>query len=344
MDTTTAISAAPAVDALNRQADRPITAADYHTLGRRQAEFWASQAEAARKSGTDKVSLGFKDLVDLVNPLQHIPIVRNIYQAATGDDTMKPAIKFMGDTLFGGPLAAVSSGVDAVVKQASGKDMMETVVAWFSGDDSAKDTAVAANSAAGAATIAVNPAANAANSNNQVAANTAAQPAATVLAQPAVAIPKFGLASTGPSPAAIAATGAPQQVTATPQSAFFAGLQRNNAKGTQMPIPPGQSQYLAKSYGTATGNSASQQMASMTSAALKLPTKGAGIADSTLPTAGSIIPASAVAGVNLTSSGVIDTPSNPQSDFAQKMMVALDRYQAAKKSGDGDAPAASSGM
>jgi len=325
MDTTTAIGAfAPTPNAAvsgtpNRQADKPITAVDYHTLGRRQAEFWASQAEAARKSGTDKVSLGFKDLVDLINPFQHIPLIRNIYQAATGDDTMKPAIKFMGDTLFGGPLAAVSSGVDAVIKQASGKDMMETVVGWFSHDD--HTTAVAANAADTLpGTIQT--------ASNTTAANNPAVSAVTT-ASPLAVLPKYGLASTGPSPAVATPANVQSAAATIPSSAFFAGLQKNNASGTKMPPPPAQSAY----FNPKGINPGAQQFASATSAALKMPDKGMGIADSTMPSAASVIPASTTAGINLTSNGMMDAPNNPQSDFAQKMMAAMDRYQAAKRAG-----------
>jgi len=328
MDTTTAIGAS-ATAPNTVVSGKPITAADYHTLGRRQAEFWASQAEAARKSGTDKVSLGFKDLIDLINPLQHIPLIRNIYQAATGDDTMKPAIKFMGDTLFGGPLAAVSSGVDAVIKQASGKDMLETVASWFSGDD--KTTAVAANDAATPNAIQTVSATAPANGNQTVSV----EPTAAVFS-------KFGLASTGPLP--IANKQSTPAAVQTPSSNFFAGLQKNNASGMKMPTPAAQPGYLNTKGGF---NPGAQQFANVASSALKMPDKGMGIADSTMPSGASIIPASTTANVNLTSNGMVDIPNNPQSDFAQKMMAAMDRYQTAKRIGSDavpSAPAVSTGM
>jgi len=318
MDITTTIGSS-STSTPNTASGTPITAASYSTLSRYQREFWASQAEAARKSGTDKVSLGFKDLVDLINPLQHIPLIRNIYQAVTGDDTMKPAIKFMGDTLFGGPLAAVSSGVDAVIKQASGKDMMETVVGWFSHDN--HTTAVAAN------------AADTLSGTIQTAdTETVANPivsAVTTASQLAV-LPKYGLASTGPSPAVATPANAQPTAATIPSSTFFAGLQKNNASGTKMPPPPAQLAY----FNPKGINPGAQQFASATSAALKMPDKGMGIADSTMPSAASVIPASTTAGINLTSNGMMDTPNNPQSDFAQKMMAAMDRYQAAKRAGN----------
>lgn len=47
----------------------------------------------------------FEQLVDIINPLQHIPILSNIYRNLTGDQ-MSGAANILGSGLFGGPLAA----------------------------------------------------------------------------------------------------------------------------------------------------------------------------------------------------------------------------------------------
>ncbi len=51
---------------------------------------------------------GFLDFLDIVNPLQHIPIVSTIYQHLAGD-TIKPAANVLGAALFGGPVGAAGS-------------------------------------------------------------------------------------------------------------------------------------------------------------------------------------------------------------------------------------------
>ncbi len=58
----------------------------------------------------DKVnsSFGLSDIIDMVNPLQHIPVVSNLYQSATGD-TIGAIAKIVGGALFGGPIGAVAS-------------------------------------------------------------------------------------------------------------------------------------------------------------------------------------------------------------------------------------------
>src|SRR3546814_5593745 len=52
--------------------------------------------------------LTFSDLLDLVNPLQHIPGVAQVYRAVTGD-AIKPAVKIVGGALFGGPIGVIAS-------------------------------------------------------------------------------------------------------------------------------------------------------------------------------------------------------------------------------------------
>lgn len=57
----------------------------------------------------------FKDVLDLVNPLQHIPVVGNLYRKLTGE-VIAPAIRLAGGALFGGPLGAALSAVGLMVE------------------------------------------------------------------------------------------------------------------------------------------------------------------------------------------------------------------------------------
>ena len=45
----------------------------------------------------------FADFVDVINPLQHIPLVSQAYRAITGDE-ISPGSRLAGATLFGGPV------------------------------------------------------------------------------------------------------------------------------------------------------------------------------------------------------------------------------------------------
>jgi len=76
---------------------------------------------------------GFKDLLDIVNPLQHIPIIGSIYRWATGDEPSDGA-RIIGDGLYGGPIGLAASAVLTVVTEDSdGHDLGEQVLAGLFG-------------------------------------------------------------------------------------------------------------------------------------------------------------------------------------------------------------------
>lgn len=86
----------------------------------------------------------FADLLDVVNPLQHIPIIGTLYRHITGD-ALSPAARLAGGTLFGGAIGAALAGANIVVEDATGKDIGDQVLALFSGgSESVPATAVAA--------------------------------------------------------------------------------------------------------------------------------------------------------------------------------------------------------
>lgn len=122
-----------------------------------------------------KDGFSFGDFLDIINPLQHIPIVSTIYRAITGD-TIKPGARIAGDTLFGGPIGLVGGVIDAMVQESTGKDIGEQALAMVGIDvgpdkPDAPATAVAAAPAPTQDTGGVSPAAQAAA--QQVAARQA---------------------------------------------------------------------------------------------------------------------------------------------------------------------------
>ncbi|AWK86063.1 hypothetical protein [Azospirillum thermophilum] len=74
-----------------------------------------------------KGDMSFWDFLDVINPLQHLPIIGTIYREITGD-TIQPAARVMGGILFGGPLGAAGAVVNAMVEQAEGKDIGDQVM------------------------------------------------------------------------------------------------------------------------------------------------------------------------------------------------------------------------
>jgi len=85
-------------------------------------------ADSTGKAQPDAQPFGFGDLIDMVNPLQHIPLISNIYRHLTGD-TIKPVSQVIGSAIYGGPLGAASALVNVILKDATGRDISGNLVA-----------------------------------------------------------------------------------------------------------------------------------------------------------------------------------------------------------------------
>ncbi|MBI1328862.1 MAG: hypothetical protein GC166_03050 [Alphaproteobacteria bacterium] len=92
----------------------------------------AAKPADAKTAATDD-GFSFGDFLDIVNPLQHLPVVSTIYRELTGDQ-IKPMEKVAGGTLYGGVLGLASSLADVAFEKITGKDFGSTVMAMFEGD------------------------------------------------------------------------------------------------------------------------------------------------------------------------------------------------------------------
>jgi hypothetical protein len=79
----------------------------------------------------DAKPLGFGDVLEAFNPLQHLPVIGSVYRSVTGA-TIEPAARVVGGLLFGGMLGAASAVVNSIVEGISGKDAGEHVIAMMS--------------------------------------------------------------------------------------------------------------------------------------------------------------------------------------------------------------------
>ncbi len=95
-----------------------------------------AEPEAKLDTGAPK-AMGFGDLIDMVNPLQHIPLVSTLYRHVTGD-TISPAARMMGGTLYGGPVGALASMASVAVEDRTGKDIGDNIYDAAFGDSAAK--------------------------------------------------------------------------------------------------------------------------------------------------------------------------------------------------------------
>lgn len=87
----------------------------------------------------------FAEFLDIINPLQHIPIVSSIYRAITGDD-IGTGPRFIGGVLFGGPIGALAAGVSSLFEEASGDSIGDHVASLvddvFGSDDTPENSAL----------------------------------------------------------------------------------------------------------------------------------------------------------------------------------------------------------
>lgn len=95
--------------------------------------------------GTSDMS--FWDFIDIINPLQHIPVVNTIYRQVTGD-TIQPSSRVIGGILFGGPLGGMASIANAVIEQAEGQDIGDQVASALGFDNGGQPTAPGSGPAA----------------------------------------------------------------------------------------------------------------------------------------------------------------------------------------------------
>jgi hypothetical protein len=81
--------------------------------------------------------LTFDDVLDVINPLQHLPVISTLYRAATGDE-IKPAMRILGDIGYGGPSGFVSACAQVLFEAIAGKDVGAQVIAMLTGSDDDK--------------------------------------------------------------------------------------------------------------------------------------------------------------------------------------------------------------
>ncbi|MEA1649695.1 hypothetical protein UAJ10_11805 [Nitrospirillum sp. BR 11164] len=83
----------------------------------------AVQAQMDAQAAAHKDNhMSFWDVVDIINPLQHIPVISTIYREITGD-TIKAPAKILGGLLYGGPIGMALATGDAIIEEETGEDV-----------------------------------------------------------------------------------------------------------------------------------------------------------------------------------------------------------------------------
>ena len=104
--------------------------------GERAPEHLATRLDS-REHFVDDVpehDMSWGDLIDVINPLQHIPVVSSLYRAVTGDEISGSA-RVMGATLYGGPIGLIAGATNAIMAEVNGAGLGDTLVAGLLGEE-----------------------------------------------------------------------------------------------------------------------------------------------------------------------------------------------------------------
>jgi len=92
-------------------------------------------------------NFGFADLLDMVNPLQHIPVISTFYRHITGDE-IKPVSRIFGGAFFGGVIGAASGILNAAVESETGSDIASNLVMSINSPSKKSEKFASVNNAA----------------------------------------------------------------------------------------------------------------------------------------------------------------------------------------------------
>jgi hypothetical protein len=106
-----------------------LSRAMYEDENRVDAFSYAAQYNTAQYDE----EFGFGDLLDMINPLQHIPVVSRLYRHITGDH-IKPVSQVVGDTIYGGPAGGALSLTNVIIAHETGHDIPGNVLALAKGE------------------------------------------------------------------------------------------------------------------------------------------------------------------------------------------------------------------
>ncbi len=89
------------------------------------------ESAASDSAATDEFT--FADLIDMVNPLHHIPGVNYVYRNITGDE-IKPIGNIVGGAVFGGPVGVASGLINTIIQEETGKDVAQNAIGAMRGE------------------------------------------------------------------------------------------------------------------------------------------------------------------------------------------------------------------
>lgn len=88
----------------------------------------AASQDASGMWGEDGFTFG--DILDVINPLHHLPFIGSVYRKIS-EDQIAPAAQLAGGALYGGGIGAAVAGANLALKNATGKDAGEMALSMF---------------------------------------------------------------------------------------------------------------------------------------------------------------------------------------------------------------------
>lgn len=111
---------------------RDTITANFAALGKKNAAKTALSYRMENAASRQAEPFGFYDLLDMVNPLQHIPLVNVAYRKITGDE-IRGAPQIIGGAIFGGALGAAGGLANVIIQEETGKGFTDNALALASG-------------------------------------------------------------------------------------------------------------------------------------------------------------------------------------------------------------------
>lgn len=81
----------------------------------------ANSSNQSNRAEIGETDFSFWDMLDVINPLQHIPVLSKLYRAATGDE-IGSVSNIIGGALFGGPIGGSFAIAQEISADSDGND------------------------------------------------------------------------------------------------------------------------------------------------------------------------------------------------------------------------------
>ncbi|GEM_PF-2928372 len=315
-----------------------------YTSGNGEAQFVQVVAgeTAANKGNVHAFAEGNEptvwDLLDFINPLQHIPVVNMIYREITGDK-IGALPQIVGGAILGGPIGAISAIVNLAVEETTGKDLGGQFMALLSDEPAVPVSGGIRQAESAPPTV-------------PVTTTAAAAPSASTPTSPATEDkPRGHIEVMAPTPSTgfVPYSAAPANVLPAAQASAQAAKGNTGSKLKMPPRSTPTAPVTAASLGKLSSDAVKPAVVPLTPKVGATPpvdpaVSGAASSDGTADQEALATPGPPPAKRAISASDSVQPQANPgnTADFVSKFMTAMDKYDKAARLTPAQAAAAAS--